>query len=106
MRYKKRVTLPIVDETSGRDKVVLDLGEVIATCEVKVNGESAGILIAPPYRLNITPFMGDGQEIEIEVLVYSTLSNHYQTLPTPYRGDPKAGLIGPVTILTYEMGQQ
>lgn len=45
------------------------------------------------YRLDITPFVGDEQEIEIEVLVYSTLSNHYQTLPTPYRGDPKAGLI-------------
>lgn len=105
MRYKKKVTLPIVDETSGRGKVMLDLGEVIATCEVKVNGESAGILIAPPYRLDITPFVGDEQEIEIEVLVYSTLSNHYQTLPTPYRGDPKAGLIGPVAILTYDMEQ-
>lgn len=67
--------------------------------------ESAGTLIAPPYRLDITPFVGDEQEIEIEVLVYSTLSNHYQTLPTPYRGDPKAGLIPPVAILTYDMEQ-
>ncbi|MGI6572239.1 MAG: glycosyl hydrolase [Fermentimonas sp.] len=85
--------------------VVLDLGEVVATCEVKVNGESAGILISPPYRLDITPFLSNGKEVEIEVLVYSTLSNHYQTIPTPYRGDPKAGLIGPVAILTYEMEQ-
>ncbi len=105
MRYKKKLTLPLAVETTCRGKVVLDLGEVIATCEVKVNGESAGILIAPPYRLDITPFVGDGQEVEIEVLVYSTLSNHYQTIPTPYRGDPKAGLIGPVAILTYETEQ-
>ena len=103
MRYMKKLTLPVAGETASLGKVVLDLGEVIATCEVKVSGEPAGILIAPPYRLDITPFISNGKEVEIEVLVYSTLSNHYQTIPTPYRGDPKAGLIGPVTILTYEI---
>jgi hypothetical protein len=29
----------------------------------------------------------------------STLANHYQTIPSQYRGDPKAGLIGPVRLL-------
>ena len=38
-------------------------------------------------------------ENRIEVLVYSTLANHYQTSPTPYKGDPEAGLIGPVRLI-------
>lgn len=95
MYYKKTVQLPGND----RGKVVLDLGDVIATCEVKINGKSAGILISPPYRVDISSLVGKEEKVDIEVLVYSTLSNHYQTIPTPYRGDPKAGLIGPVTIL-------
>lgn len=36
---------------------------------------------------------------KMEILVYSTLANHYQTIPTPYRGDPKAGLLEPVNLL-------
>ena len=36
----------------------------------------------------------------LEVLVYSTLANHYQTIPSRYRGTPEAGLIGPVRLLS------
>ena len=56
-----------------------------------------GILMSPPYRMDISSAVQAGNN-EIEVLVYSTLANHYQTQPTPYRGDPQAGLIGPVTL--------
>lgn len=76
----------------------MDLGDVVATCEIKVNGHSAGILMSPPYKVEISHFLKEGEN-EIEVLVYSTLANHYQTQPTPYRGDPKAGLIGPISLL-------
>jgi hypothetical protein len=31
----------------------------------------------------------------LEVLVYSTLANHYQTIPSRDRGNPKSGLFGP-----------
>ena len=77
---------------------MLDLGDVVATCEVKINGQSAGILIILPYQLDITKYTKAGQN-NIEVLVYSTLSNHYQTIPTPYRNEPTAGLLCPVRIL-------
>lgn len=88
-------------EISGENKqVILDLGEVVATCEVKINHTSAGVLIAPPYKLDITEYVNEGSN-HIEVLVYSTLSNHYQTIPTPYRGEPRAGLIGPVKVSVY-----
>lgn len=94
MYYRMKCKLP--QQHYGK-KIILDLGEVVATCEVKVNNTFTGILISPPYQIDITQYLQKGEN-DIEVLVYSTLSNHYQTIPTPYRGDPKAGLIGPVTI--------
>lgn len=98
MYYRTTCRLP---EDSKGKRIMLDLGDVVATCEIKINNQSAGILISPPYEVDITPYVKAGQN-NIEVLVYSTLSNHYQTIPTPYRGDPKAGLIGPVRISVIE----
>lgn len=95
-----RMTCKIPQDKKQR-KILLDLGEIIASCEVKINGRSAGILMSPPYQLDITPYVQEGHN-HIEVLVYSTLSNHYQTIPTPYRGEPKAGMIGPVQLLFFE----
>jgi hypothetical protein len=38
----------------------------------------------------------------IEVLVYNTLANHYQTIPSRYSGDPVSGLLGPVKLVIKE----
>ncbi|MCD8260592.1 MAG: hypothetical protein LUD15_03120 [Bacteroides sp.] len=91
MRYTKEVGL----EFSGDSRIIFDLGTVSATCEVKVNGEEAEFMMRQPYRIDITDFAKQRTN-RIEVLVYSTLSNHYQEIPSPYRGKPYAGLIGPV----------
>jgi hypothetical protein len=93
IRYRKEVTVP-----EGAGRVLLDLGRIVATCEVKVGGKDAGVMIAPPYRVDVTDLVHPGPN-EVEVLVYSTLANHYQTVPTPYRGDPEAGLVGPVKLI-------
>ena len=93
IRYGKDVRI----ESKGR-QVSLDLGEVDATCEVQVNGQDAGVLLSGPYELDITSYVRDGQN-RIEVLVYSSLANHYQTIPTPYRGQARSGLIGPVKLV-------
>lgn len=82
-------------------KLELSLGDIIATCEVKINGQSAGILMSPPYKTDISSYIVHGEN-EIEVLVYNTLSNHYQTTPSFYRGEPNAGLIGPVELKIYD----
>lgn len=97
MYYRMNCHLP--EQASG-SKVMLNLGDVVATCEVKVNGHPAGILMSPPYEADITSLLTSGEN-RIEILVYSTLSNHYQTIPTPYRGDAEAGLIGPVSLSVY-----
>lgn len=96
MWYRKNLELT---RSQLSNKIILDLGEVVATCEVHVNGKKAGILLNSPFKIEIQDFVKAGTN-KIEVLVYSTLSNHYQTVPTPvmYRGDAKAGLIGPVKI--------
>ena len=55
------------------------------------------MVMRPPYKVEIGKYVKQGDN-QLEVLVYSTLSNHYQTIPTPYRGDGVAGLLGPVSL--------
>ena len=95
MYYRKVVSLTAEQIAQG---VRLDLGSVSATCEIKVNGRDAGTYIYSPFQAEITSLLHPGEN-QIEVLVYSTLANHYQTIPTPYKGDPEAGLIGPVELI-------
>jgi hypothetical protein len=91
--YRKTITLPKAKQ------VTLNLGEVIASAEVRVNGRLAGIRVAPPWTLDITPLVKSGAN-RIEVLVCNTLANHYTSIPTQYRGSTRSGLLGPVTVRT------
>lgn len=75
----------------------LDLGRVAATAEVRVNGQLAGIRVAPPWRVNLSGQLKPGEN-RLEIRVFNTLANHYRTSPTPYQGDPVSGLLGPVTL--------
>lgn len=83
------------DQRSG--SVELDLGDLVSSAEVRVNGWRAGVLVAPPWRLDITEWTRSGEN-RVEVLVLSTLANHYLTIPTRYRGSTVAGLLGPVRV--------
>ncbi len=98
--YRKNVKLS-EEELSGT--ILLDLGEVAASAEIHINGKKAGICLRKPFRLDITEFVKEGDNY-FEILVYSTLVNHYSTIPTPpiYRQSYEAGLIGPVKLLWKE----
>ena len=98
VRYSTTVTL---SEDEAERTVALDLGKVVATAEVHINGKKVGVCVSPPWRLDITGHLKKGENT-IEVLVYNTLANHYQTIPTPdrYRGNPTSGLFGPVRLLS------
>ena len=87
-----------------RGTVTLDLGKVSASAEVRVNGKTAGIKLAPPYRVDISKFVQSGGN-RIEVLVYSSLTNHYQTIPTRYRKPGPSGLLGPVRLVIEAPGR-
>lgn len=79
--------------------VELDLGAVVATAEVRVNGTVAGIRVAPPWRVDLSPQVRAGSN-RLEILVFNTLANHYRTIPTRYRGELTSGLLGPVVLRT------
>jgi hypothetical protein len=92
--YRKTVTLTAAQ---ARAAVLLNLGQVAASAEVHVNGHTAGVKVAPPWKLDISRSVHPGEN-RIEILVYNTLANHYQTVPTRYRGSPVSGLLGPVSL--------
>lgn len=92
--YRKVVSLPELRESQT---VVLDLGNLVSSAEVHVNGRSVGVKTAPPWRYDLTGHVRAGAN-RIEVLVCNTLANHYVTVPTHYRGSTESGLIGPVRI--------
>ncbi|MGL4593170.1 MAG: glycosylhydrolase-like jelly roll fold domain-containing protein [Thermoguttaceae bacterium] len=94
--YKKSIH---IDETEIKaDRIMLDLGGVVASAEVRVNGKLAGVLTTSPWKVDISKLVKPGEN-RIEILVLSTLANHFQTIPSSYRGKPTAGLFGPVKLL-------
>ncbi|MBN2473146.1 MAG: hypothetical protein JXB62_00960 [Pirellulales bacterium] len=92
--YRKTVQLTA---EQARGTVTLDLGRVAASAEVIVNGKSAGVKVAPPWRLDLTSLVKAGDN-RLEILVCNTLANHYVTIPTHYRGSTVSGLLGPVRL--------
>ena len=82
-------------------RLLLDLGEVVATAEVLINGVSAGILSAPPWRVDVTKLVESGTN-KLKIQVANTLANHYHTgIPTPYAflHQTRSGLLGPVRLI-------
>jgi len=93
--YRKTINFEAIDL---QHKLEIDLGEVVSSAELIMNGKSAGIRLSPPFKFDVTALVKTGEN-SIEVLVYNTASNNYTTVPTRYRGEIKSGLIGPVVIL-------
>jgi hypothetical protein len=80
---------------------MLDLGDLSATAEVRVNGISAGVLSAPPWRMDVTELVQVGTNTLV-IQVANTLANHYSVgIPTPYAfpHQTRSGLFGPVRLI-------
>lgn len=82
------------------ENVRLFVGDVDATAEVLLNGKQVAVRMGAPFTVDLSGKVIDGSN-NLEIIVYSSLSNHYQTIPSPYRHKPRAGLIGPVKVLCY-----
>ncbi|MBI4891258.1 MAG: hypothetical protein HY821_11590 [Acidobacteria bacterium] len=93
--YRKQIEFPAA---AARGKAWLDLGSLSSSAEVWVNGTKAGVKLAAPFRVEVTGLLKPGPN-RVEVLVYSALSGHYETIPTRYRRPSPSGLIGPVELL-------
>ncbi len=94
MRYRKTVQIAALQK---QEKLFIDLGSVVSSAELWVNGKRVGEKVAGPWRFDITSFVISGAN-KIEVIVYNTLANHYLTVPTGYGGDTTSGLMGPVRL--------
>jgi hypothetical protein len=96
VKYIRRVHL---DESKEPHQVLLDLGDMRTSAEVKANGRSLGVRLAPPYTFDLTGAVHAGDN-EIEVEVLNTLANYMSAGPTKYvySGQTVSGLLGPVTL--------
>jgi len=97
IRYESNVILDAAN-WQNFEKVELDLGHVVSSAEVFVNGQSAGVKVASPWRFDVKKLLKTGNN-KIEVEVYNTLGNHYLTIPTRYLGKTESGLISPVRLI-------
>jgi len=95
VRYATNIKL---DALGTNNRAVIDLDNVAGTAEIIVNGQKAGVRVAPPWKQDISAHLKEGEN-RIEILVYNTLANHYQTIPSKYRGNPVSGLTGTVKIV-------
>jgi hypothetical protein len=86
-----------IEEIPGDTRIEIDLGKVVSSAAVYINGIVADTKVAPPWKFDITKLVRKGDN-QLEVLVYNTLANNYITTPTRYRGSITSGLLGPVTL--------
>jgi len=95
MWYRKSIA--ITAEQAKARQILLDLGKVVASAEVFINGKPIGAKVSPPWTFDLSGKLKKGEN-RIEILVYNTLGNHYLNTPSQYIGKTNSGLIGPVRL--------
>jgi hypothetical protein len=95
MWYRKSLTVNA--QQSVAKNIILDLGDVVASANVYVNGQLIGQKATSPWTFDLTAKLKTGEN-RIEILVYNTLGNHYLNTPSQYVGRTNSGLIGPVSV--------
>lgn len=83
-------------------RVIVDLGRVEGTAELKINDHLVDIRLMPPWQFDISSFVRPGKN-KIEVLVTNTLANYYSVhIPSvyvgPWHGGTAAGIYGPASL--------
>jgi hypothetical protein len=96
--YRKTIQ---IDKALLNNKLKIDLGNLVSSAELIVNGKSAGVKLAPPWTFDITSFAKEGDN-RLEVLIYNTLANNFTTIPTRYLGSIASGLMGPVKLNVFK----
>lgn len=91
--YKNNIQI----NRKNKERIILDLGEIVSSAKVYVNKKLAGTRLAAPWKFDITKLIKEGTNT-IEIRVCNTSANIFLSTPTAYRGDTKAGILGPVQI--------
>jgi len=64
-----RTSFTLTEEDAEAGTITLDLGQVMIMCRVRINGEDAGGLWTPPYSLDITGLVKEGENtLEVDVV--------------------------------------
>ena len=93
--YKQVVTL--TGQEVGR-RTTLDLGQVLVAAELLVNGRSAGVRLARPFKFDVTQLIKPGPNT-FEVHVANTIAPHYTVTNHSHNlGPTDSGLLGPVVL--------
>jgi hypothetical protein len=98
--YRRQVE---VDAVGADETLVLDLGDVRGSVEVRVNDAPVATLMWSPYRADITSHLRSGTN-DVEIVVRGTLAGYLDDAsPTPavYKGQARHGLLGPVRLLRH-----
>ena len=99
-RAQYRTTLPWGGPSRPLSRVTLNLGEVRECAEVWVNGTLAGTRIWPPYRVEVTDLLREGDN-EITIIAANLLANRLAWDDWGTRGPGatlESGLLGPVRV--------
>jgi hypothetical protein len=94
VRYRRRIT------TAPAGRLLLDLGRVRGTAEVKVDGRSAGVRFCTPYVFDLTKLAPPGEHM-VDIEVFGTLAPYLDAVsPTHFvfEGQRVSGLFGPVRL--------
>jgi hypothetical protein len=104
--YTKTVLAP-ASWFKPRQRIYIDMGKVRDIAEVKVNGKSAGMTWAPPYRLDVTSTLHPGVN-RIEIAVTNEWTNRQigdrlvapeKRVLTPPGGSPQSSLFSTQQLL-------
>jgi hypothetical protein len=95
--YSARIKLP---EKLPPGHIRLEIADLGSSARVTVNGTEAEVRAAPPWHFVLDGLLRPGEN-EIAVTVHNTLSNHYQSIPTRYRGESPSGILGRAFIRFY-----
>ena len=87
-----------VEWADSNREVTIDLGQVYETAQVWINGQSAGIRICPPYRLEIGNLL-HSDENTLVVEVTNTLAKDQHDYLSRFAQQEPSGLLGPVRLL-------
>jgi alpha-L-rhamnosidase len=90
----------VLEPLQPGQRLHLVLGKLGVAAKVRLNGHEAGIVLAEPWTLDVSPWVQGGSN-HLEVLVANTLANEFATRPSPYV-DPTqmaSGLMGVVRLV-------
>ena len=94
-KYEKTIYM---DSSDLNKKIILDLGKVVSTAHLYINGKDVGVRVKYPWTFDLSNYLKAGDN-KLEIIVYNTASNQYSSIPTRYRGSNYSGILGPVNLI-------